>query len=219
MDIGKALGFVFEDEAWIKKILIGAVIMLIPIFGQFAIVGYAIALIRNVIAGDYSPLPEWDNLGGYFMDGLKFFVVNLVYAIPILIFVCPVVVSWSLMGAFADNNKALDTVGTIASILTAGVGCLTALYAIVMWLLSPVLQIRFAESGEIGACLKFGEMFRFMLGNIGSIAISQLLGWAASALVLPIVGSISFGILALPATVLIKAFSSHLYGQIGRQAT
>lgn len=217
MDIGKALGFVFEDEAWIKKILLGAVIMLIPIFGQLAIVGYAIALIRNVMAGDHSPLPEWDNLVGYFVDGLKLLVVNLVYGIPILIFSCPAALSWGLMGPLADS-KAVDTVGTIATVLSGCGGCLVALYAIVLWLLTPALQIRFAESGEIGACLKFGEMFRFALANVGSIAISQLLSWAASAFILPIVGTISFGILALPATVLIKAFSSHLYGQIGQQA-
>jgi hypothetical protein len=219
MDIGKALGFVFEDEAWIKKILIGAVIMLVPIAGQLAIVGYALALIRNVMAGDSSPLPEWqwDNLVGYLVDGLKLLVVNLIYGIPVLIFSCPAALSWGLMGPLADS-KAVDTVGTIAMVLSGCGGCLVALYAIMLWLLTPALQIRFAESGEIGACLKFGEMFRFALANIGSIAISQLLGWAASAFILPIVGSLSFGILALPATVLIKAFSSHLYGQIGQQA-
>ena len=39
MDIGKAFGFVFEDEQWVSKILLGAAIMLIPIFGLFALIG------------------------------------------------------------------------------------------------------------------------------------------------------------------------------------
>ena len=76
MDIGKAFGFVFEDEEWIKKLLLGALITLIPVFGQFTLMGYIVAVIRNVLAGSYRPLPEWENLGTYFKDGLMVSLVG-----------------------------------------------------------------------------------------------------------------------------------------------
>ena len=58
MDIGGAFSYVFEDEDWIVKILLGAAILLIPIFGQLALVGYGIAILRNVKAGKPQPLPD-----------------------------------------------------------------------------------------------------------------------------------------------------------------
>ena len=91
MDIGQAFSFVFEDEEWIVKILLGAVLMLIPIFGQCALMGYGIAIVRNVKAGEPRPLPDWGNLGEYFMDGLMFWVATLIYALPIFILICPIV--------------------------------------------------------------------------------------------------------------------------------
>ena len=49
MDIGKAFGFVFEDEEWVSKVLIGGLIFLIPLIGQFAVIGYSFKVAQNVM--------------------------------------------------------------------------------------------------------------------------------------------------------------------------
>ncbi|MFQ6102401.1 MAG: DUF4013 domain-containing protein [Anaerolineae bacterium] len=234
MDIGKATGFVFEDEEWASKLLLGAVIMLIPIFGGFALLGYAIAVIRNVMAGEPKPLPAWDDLGRYFMDGLMFWVATLIYALPFLILICPIAVVWLLPALAGEQEDLAAILAGVSGLVSLGLGCLAALYGILLGLLTPVLQIRYAETGEIGACLRFGEVLRFLFANIGSVIISQVLVWVAGMIVgsvvaalvtvlsvIPICGWIlgaALGLLMLPVGVWLNVFSGHLYGQIGRRA-
>lgn len=218
MDIGKALGFVFEDEEWIKKILLGALIMLIPIFGQFAVIGYAIALMRNVMAGVSRPLPTWENLGHYFVDGLMFWIATVIYALPFLVLICPIALVWTLPAFAAEQENLVNVLASVAGLVTAGLGCLAVLYGILLALLTPVLQIRYAETGEIGACLLFGEVFRFLSTHAGNVIVSQLIVWAAGAVVMSLVSALTLGLLTLPASAWLAVFSGHLYGQIGRQA-
>ena len=85
MDIGRAFSFVFQDPAWIRKILLLAVMFFIPIIGWLIIGGYTLRLLRNVIDGVPQPLPEWDNWGGDLGGGLKVLVVGIVWGIPIWI--------------------------------------------------------------------------------------------------------------------------------------
>lgn len=234
MDIGKAVAFVFEDEEWVSKVLLGSVILLIPVFGWFALMGYTIAAVRNVIAGEPRPLPGWEDLGRYFMDGLMFWVATLIYTIPLLVFICPIVAVWILPALAGEQEDLVAILAGVSGLVSVGLGCLSALYGILLGLLSPVLQIRYAETGEIGACLRFGEIVRFLFANIGSIIISQILLWVAGVViggivsvlagvlaVIPICGWIlgaALGLLMLPVSVWLMLFSGHLYGQIGRQA-
>jgi hypothetical protein len=217
MDIGKALSFVFEDEEWISKVLLGAVIMLIPIFGQFALLGYGIAIIRNVKAGDPRPLPAWSNLGDLFIDGLKFWVATLIYAIPFIIFLCPIMLVWVLPALGAENEDLAAILAGVSGIVSMALGCLAVLYGILLSLLTPVIQIRYAETGEIGPCLAVGEVFRLLLDNLGSVLIAVVLGWVVSTVVLSTAGTLTLGLLALPGSVWLKALSCHMYGQIGQQ--
>lgn len=235
MDIGKAIGFVFDDEEWIKKLLLGAVITLIPVFGWLAIMGYTIAVIRNVIDGQVRPLPDWSDLGQLFTDGFKFGVASLVYAIPFLIFTCPMILVWGLPALAGEDETLLAILGGTAGIVSLGLSCLSGLYGILLGLVMPTLQIRFAETGELSACLRFGEVFRFAIANIGGILISMLMVWAAGIVggivigivtsvlsMIPICGwilLIPVGLLMLPYSVWSAAFSGHLFGQVALKAS
>ena len=218
MDIGKSLSYVFEDQDWIKKILLGALIMLIPIFGAFALLGYGIAIVRNVMAGSSRPLPEWNDMGAFFMDGLKFWVVGVIYVLPVIIVACPVSLVWLLPALGGENEDLMGLLAGVSGILFAGFACLVSLYSILVGLLSPMLQVRFANTGDIGACLKVGEIFKLTFANIGNIIISMVVMWIASSIIISVVGSVTFGLLALPASLYVTAAQSHLIGQIGRQA-
>ncbi len=234
MNIGEAIGFVFEDEEWPSKLLLGAVISIIPIFGGAALTGYTIAVLRNVEMGSQRPLPGWDRIGEYFVDGLLFWVATLIYSIPFLIFACPIALVWILPAAASDNQDLTTILTSIAGLVSAGLGCLSLLYAIVLWVLMPVLQIRYAETGELGPCLRFNEVFRYLFEHIGAIIIAQVLVWAAAFVVTTVLGGIigAFGLIPIcgwvlasllglvmvPVGVWLMLFATHLYGQISRQA-
>ena len=74
MDVNKAFTFVFDDERWITKVLIGSVLLffsflIVPVF-FFA--GYMIQIVRTVMDGLEDPLPEWEEWGRLFKDGLVY---------------------------------------------------------------------------------------------------------------------------------------------------
>ena len=234
MNIGKAFGFVFEDRDWVSKLLLGAAISLIPIFGSFVLIGYAIAVIRNVKAGELNPLPDWQDLGSYFMDGLMFWVATLIYALPFLILICPVMVAGAMPALAGDNQDLTTILAGVSGVLSLGLGCVAMLYGILLALLTPVLEIRYAEAGELGACFRFGEVFGFLFANIGPIIASQVVMWLTGMVVgmvlgivismlsiIPICGwflGIALGLLMLPFGIWLLIFSAHMYGQIARQA-
>jgi hypothetical protein len=234
MDIGRAVGFVFEDEQWVSKLLLGAALSLVPLFGGIALTGYAIAVLRNVRAAKARPLPAWDELGQHLSDGLVFWVITLIYSVPLLILACSIAVAW-ILPAFAGENQDLTVfLVSAAGIVTVGLGCLTLLYAILVWLLTPVLRIRYAETGNLASCLRFGEVFRFLFHNIGVVLIAQVLVWLPGLAITGILGTIIgalvvvpicgwavaavLGLGMLPAGVWLMVFSSHLYGQIGQHS-
>ncbi len=235
MNVGKAVGFVFEDEQWVSKILIGAIIGLIPIFGSLALTGYGIRVLRNVRQGLVRPLPGWDRIGEFFVDGLLFWVALLVYSIPLLILMCPLVFVWLLPLAVADNGDLPAVLGGLAGIVSAGVGCLAFLYALLLWILYPVLQIRYAQAGKLAACLRFGQVFRFLSAHLGSVIVAQLVVWAAAVIVsiglsmliavfglIPVCGWVIatlLGFVFLPVGVWLIVLAGHLYGQIALQPT
>ncbi len=232
MNVGEAIRFAFEDDQWIGKLLVGAVISIIPLFGGAVLTGYAIAVLRNVEAGNQRPLPTWDRLGEYFVDGLLFWVATLIYSIPLLILICPISLAWILPAAAGDNQDLTTILTSIAGLVSAGLGCLILLYALALWVITPVLQIRFAETGTLGACLRFGEVFRFLFDHIGPIIIAQLLVWAVALVIttvlsgvigvlslVPICGwmvAALLGLVMVPVGVWLMVFAAHLYGQIAR---
>lgn len=237
MNVGQAFTYVFEDERWVSKLLLGALIMLIPIFGMFAVLGYVVATIRNVLAGAIRPLPEWDNLGEYFVDGLMVIVANLVYALPLIILACVIAVPSLLPILAGENEDLMAILGGLSAVVMAAIGCIIFLYSLVLWILSPTIYLQYAVYDSVGACLRFGDVFRFTLDNIGSVLIAQLMMWVGGLVVglvgglisvvvsvlsiIPICGwilGLVIGLLAIPLSVWLLAFQGYVYGQVGLKA-
>ena len=100
MDFAKAFSYQFQDPKWVEKILITALISLIPLFGGFYLLGWTLADIRRMMKGEPYPMPETD-FGGHFILGLKWAAVQLVYAVPALL----VVILVAILGGFTTNRQ------------------------------------------------------------------------------------------------------------------
>ena len=172
MDIGSSFSYMFKDEGWVKKILIGGVVGAIPIV-NWAAMGYMIQIIRNVRDGQALPLPEWDEFGKYFMDGLWLFLILLVWSIPIIVVSC----LWLVAGAaLGQNGEVSNAYGAIAVCF----GCLVTFWGLVVAAVSPAIMIRFAESGEFNSGFQFGDIVSFISADVGNYIIVILLWWLAS---------------------------------------
>ena len=82
--------FPFKDPDWFKKLAIGSLLIIagfiIPILPILFVYGYVMRVMRKVIVEAGEPyLPEWDDWGQLFIDGLKLLGAGLIYALPALI--------------------------------------------------------------------------------------------------------------------------------------
>jgi hypothetical protein len=169
-DFLKPLTFVFDDPRWIQKVLIGGLFVIASFFiiGAFFLYGYCARLARNVIAGMQNPLPEWDDLGEYFGEGAKLFVVGLIYAIPLLAIFAFIFVPVMIMGGSADN----ETVKSMAGMSVTCVWCLVFPFALAMALWLPAAMLMVVVSGDFKAAFDFRHIFTFIRANIGNYILA-----------------------------------------------
>ncbi len=213
MDIGKAFGFVFEDENWVVKVLIGGVVSLIPFVGQILVFGYGLELMKNVIHNESRPLPEWDDWGGKLIKGIMYWVIQFVYALPLIIVVACFGILMAITGA-TGSEDAVSIVGTGGGICIGG---FALLYGILVTLVTPTAVGRYLETDELGAAFRFGEVFALVRDNVVAWIIALVIAWVAALIA-------SLGIILCVVGVLFTTFwasvvSMYLWGDTYRQAS
>jgi hypothetical protein len=209
MDIGKAFSYVFEDERWVSKVLIGGLVLLVPIL-NFAVFGYTLKLAQNVAQGNPRPLPEWGEFGDHFMRGLYWIVIQLVYLLPAILLY--VLFACVLVGAgSAASDRSSDGAGAIGAL---GVCLLPLIFlvALVGTVLAYAGIARFAATNTLSDAFKFAEVVALVRNNLGDWVLLLLV-----AILAGIVGQL--GIIACGVGVLFTAFygqcvNGHTLGQL-----
>lgn len=210
-DFAKPFTFVFEDSDWLPKVLVGALFQLLGMFliGTLFLLGYYARLIRNVVAGAERPLPAWDDLGTYFVEGLKLFCIALLYTVPIfglvLLLVLPAVALEQVIGQ--------EWVGAMA-------GCMIPLLvvplALVTVVLLPAAMLRTVMLGRFSAAFEIGKVFGLVracgFNYLLAIVIHLLAAFLSQfGILLCFVGVFATGFWAL-------AVSAHAFAQAYRLA-
>jgi hypothetical protein len=208
MDIGLAFSYVFEDDDWLKKVGIAALVLLIPIIGQLIVLGWALTITRRVIQNDPVPLPDWNDFGEYTIFGLKAFVIGLVYAIPLIIFMIPS----SILSGTMDPHSPRAIISIIVTLL----GCLTFLYSLLIALIMPAAYGQLAATGEIGEGLNVSKIISMITKN-PSTYLMAFLGLILAGIVASL-GSIACGIGVIATSAYAMAVEGHLFGQAYRVA-
>jgi len=115
VSISRASKAFFGDSDWLKKVALGALIMLMPYVGTIVYVGFSLRYVRDVAWGRDAHLPEWKDFGEHLKTGFYGFVVSLVYTLPLsLLSVVLVVVAVIGAGAAVYSQS-------VAAIIWAGV--------------------------------------------------------------------------------------------------
>ncbi len=222
MELGQAFTYIFKDKRWFTKLLIGWLVSIVPIL-NFAFTGYVTRTIRNVEINLEEPLPEWDNFGEKFVLGFYMWLASIIYALPIIllsiIFFVPV--------AIVGNNQSGDAV---AGLLTgAGIlfSCLALIYALVLSLLLPAMNINLARKETFSSVFDFSEFWRIFRANtsdylvawimtiVWAVVIGTVGGLLATALaIIPCIGWIAAFVLGGLLGVIIPVVYAHLFGQV-----
>ena len=226
MDIGKSFSYIFQDKDWLKKVLIGSLILVVSLPFTFVLVGflglaivsgYTLEVLRNVRRGIVQPLPEWrDKWSEWLILGLKLWLVLFVWSLPALV----------LSGFNSLGNQMMwtdsDLLSVFGGLMVAVVACLSLIWWIIVALATPAITIRMAETEDVGSAFKIDSIYVFTKRHIGEVIIAVLMTIAATIVALTI-GTFA-GILlcfvgwivTIPAGMFIaNLISVHLYAQVG----
>jgi hypothetical protein len=149
--------FPFKDEKWQSKFTIAVLLSLgsILIVPWWLLLGYIHELMRRIILdGEEPSLPEWDRWGEYLIDGLKLFVVGMVYNLPVilLIFASYYYPISSLDPSELFNSQSMPSLGLVLLAVIGLVG--------VAFLLSSIsTTLTFAAIGHMIAKQNFWAAF------------------------------------------------------------
>jgi uncharacterized protein DUF4013 len=228
MNIEKSFRFPFEDKQWLSKLGLGALITIVPIL-NFAWSGYLVDIIRNVMNNTAEPLPNWDDLGKKFSEGLILFAASLVYASPILILMCLPLSMLAFSGLISESSH-MEDIGRVITgaggVLFSGLLCVFVLYALALSVIYPAILVMFSREATFASCFKLREAFDLINRNAGPFftawglslvggvgvglaigILNILVGW------IPCVGWIVSLVLSLGSGVYIAAVYAHLFGQ------
>lgn len=214
MDFARPFSYVFEDPDWVRKLLLNALIGLIPIVGQLYLLGWMLDIARRVANGeDPVWLPEI-NFGAFLGEGFKALILGFIYSIPVFILVAPIAILPVLGEAVGMDYDTIGTISMITSVCCSGI---ILLYSIVLGLAMPAAQLNMVMQGSLGAGLRFGEV----LGLVRAAPMAYLMvlvGSIAAGLLASLVGGIACGIGIIFTMAYYQAVMGHFSGQAYRIA-
>ncbi len=215
LNIGRSFTYMFDDEAWIKKIVIGGLLFFIPVV-NFMVLGYMLEALKRTADGMDIPLPEWEDLGGKFIKGLIFFVIGFIYQIPVMPLLC---LNFGLMGVYVLGVGGVsdkEILMNMARMFQACSNCVYLPYAIAVMFVAPAAMIRYAVTGDFLSAFQFGKILSFIRDNIANYIVALALALAAAC--------ISYlGVMACFVGLLFTLFwyylvMAHLLGQVQRES-
>ncbi len=224
MDIQRAFTFITDDPNWVTKIGIMVAISFVSpfLFGipYLLIVGYSIQVAINARKGVDNVLPEWDDWGQKFMDGLFVTLARFVYTLPIWLIFCAYF-GIAILGAGSGASE-----NVLGAILGGGllvIICLMLLFVIALIFINPGIIIQYIHTNSPGDMFKVGEVLGVVRNNIGDIGImivaligaGLIIGFVGGLFnIIPILGQIIYMIVVLATGPYLAVVSAHMIGQI-----
>jgi len=209
-DFVQPFAFVFQDERWVQKVLIGGLFYIAAflLIGLFFIAGYCAKLARNVIAGVSRPLPEWDDLGTYLTDGVKLFCVGLIYFLPLFLILLAVLIPAGVLTAIGDqigehHRGGGDLANFAGGTMMTCVWCLFFPISLALSFWMPAAMLFAIVEDRIGAAFQFTKIFNFIKANFVNYLLAFVVMLVARF-------AVPFGMILLCIGIVFTAFWSFL---------
>jgi hypothetical protein len=168
MDFEKILGdsFAYTKEAIVGKWMQWFLLVIATILLCLPLLGYILKIYRGE-----KPAPEVTDWGTLFIDGIKYAIVSLVWAIPLLIifFVLIGTALWSFINVTAVSASGIQASSGNPALIIGALGVYLVVVIIVGLLtvfFSTIGIIRFARTGSMGEAFNFREILA-TIGKIG----------------------------------------------------
>ena len=174
--IAEAFTWPFRDPDWLPKLLIIALILLVPIVGAINGIGWMLASLDRLRAGEDRLAPaNFGHLG----RGIRLFAVEVIYAICIglvaLVIFLPAV-ALAVQQGQGSANSALIAGAIFLNLL--GFSAITVL-SLALTFATPAVVLA-TDSGGIGGGIRVGAVLRRSRMNLSHTLIAGLMLIAAS---------------------------------------
>jgi hypothetical protein len=163
--------FPIKDEQARRHFLTGALVSLaafiIPILPYFVLFGYAVRIVRQVLSNESPRMVPWDDWGGMFKDGARMFGIRLIYSLPIIVLVLPVMIASIAMPFALDNTNSSQADGFLALFMAVLFGsfCLIVPISIIISIFIPAAEMHMVQAGEFAAGFRVKEWWAIFRAN------------------------------------------------------
>ena len=227
------LVYPFKDKDSSNKIIFGSLLifasLIIPVLPLLFVLGYIMHIVKRIIDGDGQlGLPKWAEWSEYLKDGLKWFVVLLLYSVPVIIlfFVGYFVyfLSFISLAAFEESaNPSLWVI--ILPFFGMAILFLTIFVAIVLamieFIVLPAGFMHVVHTQKISSAFMFKEwlpilkknFLGFMVAIIFSFGFYYFMLMAFSALYMSVVFCFVIPFTLAPLTFLMWLWTIPLFAQ------
>jgi hypothetical protein len=176
-NFGETLTYMFKDPKWVGKVVVGALLGIIPI-ANLVVVGYALRVIDNVRSNTEPPLPEWGgDFGKLWVSGLVLAVIGFLYGIPVWIL--------SAIASAASGSSRSGGV-TVVAVL---VGLIAFVFAILLFFWIQGAIINYAIKSNFGAAFEFGAIWDMIKRNAGRMVMTVVFVVVVS-IIIGVVGAV-----------------------------
>ena len=215
LDFGKALRFFFEDPKWVAKIILGGLFAILSIFvvGSFFVTGYVVGVTRRAARGERQPLPEWDDLGGIFVDGARALAVYLSHVFPLVVLLT--LLGLAVGGAASSSQDAPPAFRMMAILTLIGGYVFFSLMGLALLVYLPAAFTRFAIQDRVAAAFEVRENLLFIRRNLANYGLALLSFLAAS--LLSQLGILLFCVGIFPASFWSSTVLGYVLGEVARQ--
>lgn len=206
MEFGKSFTYVFEDDDWIMKILLAAVIAFIPIVGMLAVAGWGVEITKRAIHRNPELLPGWGDFVNYLIKGVVVILIGFVYLLPvILVQIC------SSSALFLGQESGEEGLMILGNIVMACFGCLSFIYSILVFFLIAAAIGRYADTGKVGSAFQFGKVFANVKAAPAAYLMVLVGGFLAGMIAFAGIVACFIGVFVTMAYA--NAINAHLMGQ------
>jgi hypothetical protein len=162
---GDAFAFPFRSPDWLGTIVLQGLILIIPIIGQIALLGWLLVTVDNLRAGRQQLAPA----GFHLERGIALFGVELIYGIAL--FIIPGVIE-GIGSALVSRSAAAGAILITLAVL------LYVVASLLLAFLLPVLIMRTSEFG-FGGGMDITAVWQQATANVTQTVVAALLVWVA----------------------------------------
>lgn len=212
-----AFDYLRDTEDWIRTVVIGGLLglfgfLLVP---AFLVLGYLMRVLRATMRGDGDP-PVFDDWGDLVVDGLKAFVVTLVYG-----FVPGVVLAAAFAFGFAGIASGSDAGALTGGLVLLVGGLVAVLLGLAAAYVVPAALLNYAAENRLGAGFALGDVYvtltdRTYATAFGYAFVVVLVAGVLSGLLneVPFLGAVAAAFLGFYASVMAAYIFGTAYGEM-----